>query len=83
MIQFHPPTLEIEKIFNRLTKYPAVSINHTIAQDISRNKVIRYLRSKNHMYIGRDYNKHKTILFFPPNVKVKKTDKNSFIFEIF
>jgi hypothetical protein len=82
MIHFHPSNPEIEKIFNRLLQYPGVSVEHKLAQDISRNKTIRLLRRKNHLFIGRDYNKHKTIIFFPPNVKVKKNGDN-FFFEIF
>lgn len=82
MIFFNPKNPEIEKIFNRLITYPGISIDRNLARDISRHKTIRRLREKNHMFIARDQNKNKTILFFPPNVKVEKQN-NGFIFKIF
>ena len=82
MIYFNPCNPEIEKIFNRLIQYPGVTIDRNIARNISRYKTIRLLREKNNIYIARDTNKNKTLLFFPPNVKIEKY-KNGFKFEIF
>lgn len=83
MIKFYPNNPEIEKIFNRLTKQQGTVIHTTrLMADIGKNKAIKKLRAKNHIYFGYDRQKHHSIIFFPPNVKVKKKDNGCFFFEI-
>lgn len=81
---YNPKNAELEKIFDRLTCYPGVRVKGKLAQNISRNKTIRFLRDNNYMVIAKDFTKGNSLLFFPPNVKVKKKENgNGFFFEVF
>jgi len=83
-LDFNPNNPEITKLFNKLTTYPGTSINSNLAKEVVKFKTIRYLRDKKHMYIAKDRAKNKSIIFFPPNVKInKKENGNGFFFDIF
>jgi len=69
---------ELDKIFKRVMKDNAASIDTNIARNLSKNKKIRYLREKNRMYIGLDRNKKKSVVFIPPQYKPKKTKRGYF-----
>ena len=84
VLTFFPKNKEIERIFDRLTKYPGVSLEPRLALDIGRNKTIRYLRNNNLIFIANDRRIHKSIIFFPPNIKIKKDAKGKkFFFDLF
>lgn len=74
-----PKSKEIEKIFDRLVKHTATSVSTRTAIDLARNKKIRYLRSIDNIFIGNDRIKNKSIIYIPPNVKLKKKD-DKFLF---
>ena len=83
VVSFFPKNKEIEHIFDRLTHYPGVSIDTRLALDIGRHKEIKFLRKNNLVFIANDRKRHKSIIFFPPNVKVKKKDDtNGFFFDM-
>jgi len=82
LIYFNPKNPEIEKIFDRFIKHPGTILECDKVHKINQYKTIRKLREKDHMFIGKDDGKHKTIIFFPPNVKITK-HKNGFSFRIF
>ena len=76
---FDPKNKEIEKIFERLTKYPLIKVDSHTAQTISRYKKIRYLnqnRKNPLIYIN------KGIVGLNPKLKIKRKGKG-FDFNIF
>ena len=73
-----PKSKEVERIFDRLMKFPVVKVDPRIAMDISRYKKIRFLRSNDNIFIGEDRAKHKSIIFIPPSVKLSKNNGKFF-----
>jgi len=64
---------EIEKVFNRLTRYPVVKVDAKLAQAFSRQKKIRYLSRNGNIYI------RKGIISIPDTGKlIKKSNKYFF-----
>jgi len=62
----YPKSKEMEKIFNRLLRYPVVKVNPKIAQAFSRQKKIRYLSNKEQIFI------RKGIISIPDSSKLTK-----------
>jgi len=85
MIHFKPSNPEIEKIFNRLVNNSGTTVkNPKLLTTIGKHRTIKKLRAKDHIFFGYDRQKHQSIIFFPPNVKLKKNLKNNgFDVEIF
>lgn len=75
-MQIKNPCSSIDKVLNKLTKYPVVKVDPRTAQAISRNKKIRYLSKNGNFYIK------KGIVSIPHKVKIKKS-KNGYSFDIF
>jgi hypothetical protein len=64
---------EIEKIFNRLTRYPVLKVDPILAQAFSRHKKIRYLSRNGNIFI------RKGVISIPDTGKlVKKNSKYFF-----
>ena len=78
-MSFLPKDKDVEKIFDRLTRYPVVRIDPRLTQAISRHKKIRYLRNLDYIYFGMDRIKSKSIIGLPPQIKLKK-ENGHFIF---
>ncbi len=57
----------------------ATNIDTFLARTLVKDKKIRYLREKEHIFIGLDRNKNKSIVFIPPNKKPKVT-KRGYLF---
>jgi len=72
---WNPKNKDLEKILDRAIHDNGAVFDTALAQTLSKNKKIRYLREKDYMYIGLDRNKKKSILFFPQDRKPKKTNR--------
>ena len=72
-----PKSKEIEKLFDRLSKYPFQTVEPKIAQSLSRYKKIRRLNDPKPRIVIR-----KGTVGLKPNVKIRKT-KKGFKFDIF
>ena len=68
----------MDKVFKRLLRDNATSIDTGLARNLSKNKKIRYLREKNRLFIGLDRNKKKSIVYIPSEFKPKKTKQGYF-----
>jgi len=73
-----PKSKDVEKAFDRLTKFPVVKVEPRVAMDISRYKKIRYLRNNDSIFIGEDRAKRKSIIFIPPPSKLSKNNGKFF-----
>jgi len=74
---FKPKSKEIERLFEKLSKYPFQTVDPKIAQSLSRYKKIRDLNNPKPKVVIR-----KGTVGLKPNVKIKKT-KHGFKVEIF
>ena len=63
---------DIEHLLDRLTKYPVVKADSKLCQTFSRCKKIRYLSSKENIYI------RKGLVALPPQVHIERNG-NKFI----
>ena len=77
MVVVHPKSKEVERLFERLTRYPLQMVDPKVAQSLSRYKSIRCLnRPEKHIVIS------KGVVGLKPNVKVRKS-KYGFEIDIF
>ena len=70
-MRFKPPNPKIENIFDRLSRYPVVTVDPKLAQSISRCKHIRYL---SHQKPPKILIK-KGVISLPEETKIMKTVK--------
>jgi hypothetical protein len=73
-----PKDKRIENILDRLIQHPAIPIDVKIARLLSKHKTIRYLRSKDKIYIGNDRAKNKSIILLSPSIKIEKNGAKFF-----
>ncbi len=63
----------VRRAMDRASKsHNSTLMDSHLAPILCRNKKMRYLRDKEYMYIGRDTKFKKTVLYFKPNLKIKK-----------
>lgn len=70
----NPKSKEIQKIFDRLVRYPVVKVDPKMAQSFSRQKKIRYLSKNGDIYI------RKGIISIPDGRKLLKK-QGKYVFE--
>ena len=63
MVYFKPKDPKISNLMDRLTQTPAIKIDSSLAKQLGRYDKIRYIRDKNHLYIGKDHGKNKSIVY--------------------
>jgi len=79
LVSFKPKNKEIYNIMERLTQNPAIKINSPLAKQLGRYDKIRYIRKKNHIYIGKDHTKNTSIIMLD-GVSIRKKG-NRFFFD--
>ena len=79
-LNFIPKNKDVEKYFDRLTKYPVIRIDPRIAQTIGRYKDIKFLRKENKIFFALDRPKRKSIMGISEDVNITKKN-GRFIFK--
>lgn len=74
-MDFKPRNKEIEKLMENLMNYPVIKVKPSVAQSLSRYDKIRFLSSKNNIYI------QKGVIGIPKNVCIKKKKDGCFDIE--
>jgi len=74
--------MDIQRALDQLMKSPVTRVNPMVAQEMGRNKTIRYLRSRDSFFIGFDSKKHISLINIKSNVKIRKVD-NKYFFDFF
>ena len=74
MVGYNRNNLFVKNILDRIIQgNGTIKIDSKKANQFSKVREIRYLRKKDYLYVGRDGKKGKTIIYFKPNLKIKKT----------
>jgi len=63
---------EMERIWDRLTKFNVAILSSKQAQIIGRNKNIRQLRKNGDIHIANDRYAHKSIVYIPTIINLSK-----------
>ena len=74
MLSFTTKNKDIEKLLDRLTKYPVAKVDPKLCQTLARHKKIRYLSDLDNIYIK------KGIVALPPQIHIERKG-NHFLFK--